>query len=754
MRSLIVLLSLIMSLSMGCLGTETSVCGERICSASTVCAPAFGSCFAPDLISSCDGVADGAECMTALTTGICDRGVCFAANCGDGVINDDEVCDDGNRDDGDGCSAQCDSNESCGNGMVDAVNGEECDCGDGRGDFVAGCNGINSETPGASCTSSCVAHCGDGEINSAEQCEPETLLSDTCVDLGFDLGSIECGQLCQLDFASCLYTGWKPSQFFDNPATTRDLVVVSDNLAYAADGKRVLKYDGTGWSTTYQAEADVTHVWATSENDVWVSTEDCFSFGGFGGCSVAIYNDPGTGWVERSASGQRVTDIWGTGPSDVYFAQNGGVRHWDGKQWNGEIGLDPQTQYSALWGSASGEIWLVGQRGAVLRKYEGTWAAVVGPFSTNRMYSIWGQGDNIAIGSLGKVFHRDGAEWSETQLPTTAAITSLWSGSQGLFASDGTGVFHFDGSNWFAMSAQCSGPMHGVDTPWMACGGAILIYQGSGWGSTPNYSNIHFSARARDDIYAIQAASNYLFHFDGIAWSGALLAGAPRFVVTTNNSVYVAGATGFIFSPGAEVSLLRISNNASIEAFWANDAGLLVVPESVEGTLIVNEYRISWRPPGGTWQPPIAFGARVIRWSAAHGSGDSVIVLGNEDGTGIIVRFDGAASAIELEVENELTDVWVQDQDNAVVVGNGGLVLFYENGVWAEQEFPAVQNFLSVGGTSMSDLFAITEFNEIWHYDGNLWTELRGLDADRRSVQVLPDSVLFSTDSRIDAWIR
>lgn len=37
----------------------------------------------------------------------CHRGVCFAESCGDGVIIGEEVCDDGNLIDGDGCSASC-----------------------------------------------------------------------------------------------------------------------------------------------------------------------------------------------------------------------------------------------------------------------------------------------------------------------------------------------------------------------------------------------------------------------------------------------------------------------------------------------------------------------------------------------------------------------------------------------------------------------------------------------------------------------
>lgn len=47
--------------------------------------------------------------------------------CGDGVLDTDEICDDGNWADGDGCNASCSSDESCGNGIVDPA--EACDDG-------------------------------------------------------------------------------------------------------------------------------------------------------------------------------------------------------------------------------------------------------------------------------------------------------------------------------------------------------------------------------------------------------------------------------------------------------------------------------------------------------------------------------------------------------------------------------------------------------------------------------------------------
>jgi cysteine-rich repeat protein len=98
--------------------------------------------------------------------------------CGNAVLEADEMCDDGNVADGDGCSSSCRLEpgivcpvpgepcievppEHCGNGVLDAELGEECD------------DGINAGGYGA-CDVGCVLgpHCGDGIVQDIyESCD-------------------------------------------------------------------------------------------------------------------------------------------------------------------------------------------------------------------------------------------------------------------------------------------------------------------------------------------------------------------------------------------------------------------------------------------------------------------------------------------------------------------------------------------------------------------------------------------------------
>lgn len=78
--------------------------------------------------------------------------------CGDGVLDPGELCDDGNRINGDGCESDC-SVSSCGNGILD--DGEECDDG--------------NVASGDGCSPTCRALCVDIALAPASS-KPESLV--------------------------------------------------------------------------------------------------------------------------------------------------------------------------------------------------------------------------------------------------------------------------------------------------------------------------------------------------------------------------------------------------------------------------------------------------------------------------------------------------------------------------------------------------------------------------------------------------
>jgi cysteine-rich repeat protein len=132
-----------------------------------------------------DGVVNadcGEECDPP-EAGICTSRCARVARCGDGVLDPGETCDDGNANDCDACTSACTPVTGCGDGVVCGT--EACDDGGG-----ASCDGCS-----ATCTVEVGAACGDGIVNATcgEECDPPGTLP-------------ECSWLCHLGPAPPLGT--------------------------------------------------------------------------------------------------------------------------------------------------------------------------------------------------------------------------------------------------------------------------------------------------------------------------------------------------------------------------------------------------------------------------------------------------------------------------------------------------------------------------------------------------------------------
>jgi len=117
---------------------------------------------------------DGSNYMLTLTNFNRAPSSC-ASDCGDGLVASDEACDDGTNDGTYGtCNPDCSFAPYCGDGHIDADDGEICD------------DGINLGGNASACAPGCQslgARCGDGVLQPAngEQCDDgNTLDGDGC----------------------------------------------------------------------------------------------------------------------------------------------------------------------------------------------------------------------------------------------------------------------------------------------------------------------------------------------------------------------------------------------------------------------------------------------------------------------------------------------------------------------------------------------------------------------------------------------
>jgi fibro-slime domain-containing protein len=138
--------------------------------------------------------------------------------CGDGIVDENEVCDDLNAESGDGCRADCEQIEE---GFVCRTPSAACErariCGDGRQTSDEDCDDGNVESDDG-CTSSCLiekdfvcptpgerclstVECGDGSVSGDETCDDaNTSSGDGCSELC----ETEAGWTCSSPAAPCL----------------------------------------------------------------------------------------------------------------------------------------------------------------------------------------------------------------------------------------------------------------------------------------------------------------------------------------------------------------------------------------------------------------------------------------------------------------------------------------------------------------------------------------------------------------------
>ncbi len=175
----------------GCIEPSLVPCDETLCPIGTACGPS-GGCIAEDQLAACLGLDEREDCELGVGAGVCMMGVCQPKICGNDIRTPDEVCDDGDNVNGDGCSADCLSDESCGNGITDGATGEACDDG----------NTADGDDCRADCT---LPRCGDGTVDGFEQCEPGDPATDetTCEAFGFYEGTVVCGSQCRYTPEGC-----------------------------------------------------------------------------------------------------------------------------------------------------------------------------------------------------------------------------------------------------------------------------------------------------------------------------------------------------------------------------------------------------------------------------------------------------------------------------------------------------------------------------------------------------------------------
>ena len=182
-----------------------------------------------------------------------------------------------------------------------------------------------------------------------------------------------------------------------------------DFYAVGANGV-MTHWDGTRWERVdVEVGENLREVWGSSDDDVFVVGE-----------MGTILHWDGERW-ERMESGTLfiLNSIWGHSSFGVYTAGNSPeeiesilLRHEGGLSWSPVGWEEDPMLVRDIWGRSTGEIFLVGFAGKLLRWNRTTWAEERSGTSW-RLYGIWGSSDDnvFIVGDHGTILHRCGTGW-------------------------------------------------------------------------------------------------------------------------------------------------------------------------------------------------------------------------------------------------------------------------------------------------------------------------------------------------------
>jgi cysteine-rich repeat protein len=649
---------LVLVLVAACIDESLVPCGDLACPQGYECVAT--RCVTPAQLSACASLADGADCTVNHVAGKCDAGACTPVVCGNGVLDPGEICDDGNQVSGDGCNGTCTSNETCGNAVVDTAVGEGCDCG-GSSNPSALCAHPNSADPSAECSLDCKPRfCGDGIVNTIEQCDGSVPASATCASFGYYRGDVTC-QSCQLSPQDC-------------SGRCGDAVIDADHGEYCdsalpADGSCLaFGYDNGVLTCGIGCGADLADCrqwgWerALPETSAVTSLDGNASF-------IAVAFDNGDAyarsqgaWVKAPDHYQLVTatltHVWAVG-SDALAV-------WDGTSWSSLMPAWPAaTPLSAAWASDTLGLFVGHGNDATLDRYDG---------------GVWTQVSDGGWGASPLMMRTHSMLW----ITDTYAFTA-WS---------------FDGMVWSAESRT-----------------GLVIEDDAGklWsldGSIPGANGL---AAARGGIVTVDIESSSGGHHTEDLW---FYGQRPMHITEVPGTTIAAGPDNTIYSAGD--GLYELARGE----WRVHDAGNLTLEALHGGELTYQDNAFGGNSYGGTTYAIELRNDDEFRLGGALPIGVSCqVAAATSAGTVLAGCTDGVYEAGAQVVPGVYADLlWAAADDSAAVAAGDSLFAWRTAGVW--QSVATTLHFAALDGDALADLYAVDPAHGLFHFDGTAWSQL------------------------------
>lgn len=766
MRALAILFVLI---SASCVEPHVTPCaGGVVCPEHEVCSPR-GGCVAPEQLAQCEQPpVDGSCTLPGGETGVCVDAVCIERGCGNGLIEADEACDDGNRLAGDGCSANCRSDERCGNGFLDTNLGEGCDCGDSA--FAeprpGGCDGPNSSDPDAACTEDCkIRGCGDGVVGGLEDCDGSDVPLTDCTQIGWYGGTLGCLPTCQYDVSACVGRcgdgtrngspvelcdpgdGGAPDlggmtcqsfgYYFAGGLACNSLCGFDTSACMGACGDGVFDagnepcepgvslggkdctdlgfYNASGLACTPSCEFDTAGCSEKCGDGIVNGTEECDGGvppGGPDCTAFGYYGTSGLGCRDNctfdtsACTGGRCGDLMTNGPEEC----DGSVPPSFDCRNLGYYDIKPVT-CSAACTFDRGQC--TGRCGDLTTNGPEDCDGSVPPGLDCTDYGYYAPGSlactNCAISTAScSGICGDGVVQSVEDCEPSVALAQDCT-DFGFYAPGGLVCTSSCGFDDASCAERCGDDM--VNGPEI-CDGAPPDAYGC--------------AQAGGDAGQLGCADGCYETFDNCRSIG-FDAESPGDVTISLQDVWGLGNELFAVGSGSNnTNMLHRANGtwqpmssavtSSIAAVWGAAADdVFTAGNASGGAYVIQHYN------GAAWTR-MTTPASGDDLKDIFGVGSSAVWAVGKVGT--VLFYNGAWNKLTTPISAsvQLNGVWASSTSDVFVVGFSGTIFHYNGIAWSDQSVAATNHFLKVWGRSSTDVYATTTAGTIWHYTGGSWT--------------------------------
>ncbi len=729
------LLSLLLLAAPACYGTDTLICESGLrCAPNMVCIDQQNRCVTPEEAEparACVGKDELAWCSYGdVEQGICREQSCVASSCGNGFVDPEEVCDDGNTIPGDGCSSDCQ------------------------------------------------LLCGNGQLDEGEVCDTVAPPGETCLDFRFDLGSLGCADSCQNAATDkCQSFSWVP---IDAPITwqitdiwahsTTDIYVVgfkaetideAFTCAYRFECGFIAHYDGFTWQ---EIELDyeippIGGIWGTPNGELHAV--------GFVGHT---FHYDGSKWnISIGDFDVHLLRVWGLDESHIYAV---GIRHlglfdernivpaimyFDGEGWQPaalqESDYSKQINYLAgITGTSPSNLFASGHDG-MLFHYDGnrdrywTYQGDVDPSDEHHLNSIAADphGNVIAVGESGHAFlHRDGA-WQKMDTGSKFQVFRVvYAGNHSWFASNEHGeILSFDGNpenKWSSEDTGAGSELIAIaaldENIVLTAGvhGTFLLRQGSNWKQValpgPARTTKKFYADSEGCLYA--AVQDNIYVSDPARKTWTLYSNpyeTPDLVTVWGKGCGSEIYTNDLRTPSSVQRLARFKGGewthydlphiSRAEALWAADEHTLFIAGD-KGTVIRAD--ISQEPP--IFHEIASLEDEFRHSESIWGLSENQLFLAGDGG--VVFSFDGNEWKREQTgTTSNINDIWASSENNIFIASSEG-VFHFDGTSWTSANMPKLfTEFRSVWGVAPNAVFAAGTGGTLAFYDGERWSPVR-----------------------------